>query len=1028
MDVRVGFQWKILLLPVLAVILSTAAGAEETAKVLEPVVLQLHWKHQFEFSGYYAAKEQGYFQDAGLDVDIREISYDDSAIEAVMTGRADYGIGLSNLVHEGIRGTPVVLLANEFKHSPVILLAHPSITALSKLKGKRVMGRPEDVNNAEIAYMFRLNDIRPEDIEWIPQSFDVWDVIRGKAAAMSAYITNQPIVLREKGVSHQIFNPGDYQADFYGNCLFTSKQEARRRPKRTRRFVEAAVKGWTYAIWHKEELIDLILRKYSSKKSRKTLRYEAEAIHRLMQPKVYPIGAVDPDRIQRIADILVDLNLAPPDYDLSGFLFEGPDISAGGMTPRFTPEEKTLTENHREYTVAFLDSDPPFSYLVDGDHRGFSADYYRLLSEKTGLVFKPVFGSRAQNRKRVKNGKADILDGVFAGAGEVDPAFLYTPPYYTIPWGLFAQTNFGHYSGIEQLFGKRVGIKKGARVKKALFRFNRIDLIEGKSAEAILRALSLGTLDAVVIPAGTGMYYIKTTGLPDIRYIGKIELPKVSGTRLHMGVSKRNPVLHRILTKGIQSVEGKELLFLQEKWIYNPFGSTSPHPDLFLSASENAYLIQKGRITYCLNPLRMPLEGIRNNHSFGMAAEFTTLFQKRLGIPFEFIPTGTYERYRRFVTSGRCDILPLVDVNDCEAMNLKPTKPFMEFATVLVTRDNAPFVGSLRDMAGRKVGVAEAHLFRSAFIRRFDGVSFTPERRPGTGLKKVSDGRLSALVIALPIATYHIRRLGLTNLKVATHIDYAGKLAAGVRKDLPQLWMLLNKTVSSLTETEKDDVYRKWISIRFSGRIEYTRVAVVFALLSVLLAGVLLWNRKLAALNKRITDAHNLLAAKNRELERLSTTDPLTGLKNRLKLNGLLEKVMERFAQNKEPAALIFLDMDHFKVVNNIFGQAAGDKALQMLGIVLTANIRQTDIAGRWGGEEFLIICPETAEAGAYKLAESLRQIIEDTTFPDVGGTTCSFGVSVFQEGDRLETVLNRANTALNQAKAKGRNRVEVIT
>ena len=174
-----------------------------------------------------------------------------------------------------------------------------------------------------------------------------------------------------------------------------------------------------------------------------------------------------------------------------------------------------------------------------------------------------------------------------------------------------------------------------------------------------------------------------------------------------------------------------------------------------------------------------------------------------------------------------------------------------------------------------------------------------------------------------------------------------------------------------------------------------------------------------------LTRTNAQLLAQNGLLEKLSITDRLTGLNNRLRLDQTLEEELQRLQRYGDPFALVLLDVDKFKSVNDDFGHAVGDQVLVELATILTQNTRAIDLVGRWGGEEFLIICRETTQTGACALAEKLREAVAAHAFPAVGSKTASFGVTAAIAGDTISKMMARADAALYCAKAGGRNRVE---
>ncbi len=178
-------------------------------------------------------------------------------------------------------------------------------------------------------------------------------------------------------------------------------------------------------------------------------------------------------------------------------------------------------------------------------------------------------------------------------------------------------------------------------------------------------------------------------------------------------------------------------------------------------------------------------------------------------------------------------------------------------------------------------------------------------------------------------------------------------------------------------------------------------------------------------LERLVHERTEQLLEKNRELERLSVTDRLTGLFNRLKLDQMLELEHARSERYASNFAIVLLDIDHFKAVNDTHGHQTGDEVLVAMARVLREGTRDADLVGRWGGEEFLIIASNTTLAGAQDLAEKLRMQVANEPFPVVGNKTASFGVTAFRHGDSIAAMVARADAALYQAKHDGRNRVQ---
>jgi diguanylate cyclase (GGDEF)-like protein/PAS domain S-box-containing protein len=296
------------------------------AWALEKVVLQLKHTHQFQFAGYYAALEKGYYRDAGLDVTIREGHDGNEPERAVLAGRAEYGVGSSSLLLARLAGKPLVVLGVVFQHSPYVLLVRQNNTSpdIQDIKGKRVMigSLTDELTQADelLAYL-KKEGIPVSSLIRVEHSYDPNDLVTGKVEGMSAYVTNEPDYLDRVGFQYDVYSPRAAGIDFYGDNLFTSEREIKMNPDRVRAFRAASMRGWQYAMSHPEEIADLILSKYTRRNDRQHLLFEARQLMPLVQPVLVEIGYMNPDRWRHIAEIYADLGMLPRNANFDGFLY-----------------------------------------------------------------------------------------------------------------------------------------------------------------------------------------------------------------------------------------------------------------------------------------------------------------------------------------------------------------------------------------------------------------------------------------------------------------------------------------------------------------------------------------------------------------------------------------------------------------------------------------------------------------------------------------------------------------------------------
>lgn len=300
---------------------AAAVSPKASSQAFEPITLQLKWAHQFQFAGYYAAIEKGYYREAGLRVSVQEAVVGVEPSTAVLGGEAQYGIATSDLLLLRAKGEPVVVLAPIYQHSPLVFIAskRSGIQHIHDFAGRRVGIEP----HADELYAYlHLEGIERSQLQLETHHFDPDSLIDGTLDALSAYTTDERFLLDQAGLEYQIFSPRAGGIDFYGDTLYTTEKEIAEHPERVRAFVEASLRGWAYALDHPEEIVQLIYRQYSQRHSLDHLRFEAEQSRRLILPEVVELGYNNPGRWRHIAQTYATLGMVPTDLSLEGFLYD----------------------------------------------------------------------------------------------------------------------------------------------------------------------------------------------------------------------------------------------------------------------------------------------------------------------------------------------------------------------------------------------------------------------------------------------------------------------------------------------------------------------------------------------------------------------------------------------------------------------------------------------------------------------------------------------------------------------------------
>ncbi len=320
-------HWQLVIFGLLLLTLNVFGAAwatPDTRDDLQQVSVQLKWKHQFQFAGFYAAIHQGYYRDAGLEVKLKELTPNISPVDPLIAGRIEFAVADTGALIYRSNGVPVVALANIFQQSPSILMALASsdIRSLEDIRGKRIM-LSGGYLNAELMAMLSTADIHNDDLKLIGINPDISILLQGETDTYNGYTTNEPYFLKQQNIPFITFLPRDYGIDFYGDTLITTEAIIEKDPQMVDKFVEATLQGWEYAVKHPEAVVDLILAHYNTQqKSRDHLLFEAYESIKMILPNLVPIGYMHEKRWQHIQEVFIQQGHILRPVALDDFLYQ----------------------------------------------------------------------------------------------------------------------------------------------------------------------------------------------------------------------------------------------------------------------------------------------------------------------------------------------------------------------------------------------------------------------------------------------------------------------------------------------------------------------------------------------------------------------------------------------------------------------------------------------------------------------------------------------------------------------------------
>ena len=526
------------------------------AQDLENVTLKLQWFDQFQFAGYYIAKEKGFYKDVGLDVNIKNFNTGDSPAKEVLSGRAEYGTGRTSLIIDKSEGKNIFLLASIFQSSPMVLITKKS-SGLDKIEdfaGKKIMLTGTETS-AGIFAMTNSKGVHASDMQTIQGKNKVENILNGKTDIISAYEANQGHTLKEQNIDINIFNPKDYGFDFYGDILFTNENEINNHRERVIKFKKASLKGWEYAFAHIDETIEIIQAKYNSQnKTKEALRYEANKLKKLAYYKTKKIGKITQKKVEEIYNIYRVMGFIKKPIKFDDFIFK-----AGNRELYLTQKEKDWLSKHPVLTYSEVNWEP-LSVIENNKMGGILGGFLDKISKYTGIKFQFIPSKSWTNViEKFKNKEIDFIPS----NPQIFDLGLFSDTYKTFPMVIVTNDKYKYINNLDIFNNKTIAVPEFYTSYNYIIT-NYPD-IKIKTTKDIAQALTLvqeGKADAFVGHMTTSLYNISNLYLTDL---------KISGTtgfeyKHSYLIQKDMPEFLSIVNKAFKLITKEEVAEIYSHW------------------------------------------------------------------------------------------------------------------------------------------------------------------------------------------------------------------------------------------------------------------------------------------------------------------------------------------------------------------------------------------------------------------------------------------------------------------------------
>ncbi|WP_455757594.1 ABC transporter substrate-binding protein [Sulfurimonas sp.] len=827
---------------------------------MQKISVQLEWKHQFEFAGFYAAIEQGYYKDIGLDVELKEFEDGINISDNVINGHSTFGVSSSSLILDKLQNKPVVLVASYFKQNALALVTSSNIKSIKDLKNKKIMALDYEIDHTSIGVLLKDNKLNKNDYKLVKHDYSIDKFVNGEVDAMSIFITNQPYLLDEKNIDYNILNPSDYGIYSYDLELFTSKKFVNSNPELVKKFAEATNKGWEYAFKNKNKVIDLIYNKYSSKKSKKALFYEAMQTQKLFKTNIFKIGSIVPELIELNTRMYIKLDLLNKDVNMKNLLSDY--IFESKKSIQLTNQEEMFLNQNKTIKIANQMDWAPFDYNEFGKAKGMSIDYVKYIFEELNLNYEFISGyTWSELLKLYQDKKIDVMPAYYKNKDREEQS-LFTTPYYEANLAIFSLPENKNIKSTQDLIGKKVGIEKGdgsIPIIKEYLKDSKI--VEVSRFIKLINMLKEKKIDAVVFNTLRFEHYAKNMKLLNINLIDYIDLTQEQQRKisLHIGVRKELKPLHSILQKKINSLNEDKIVTLKSRWL-----TKDSNNKINLTDEEKRYLLHK-KITMCIDPQWMPFESFKNGKYIGLNADLFDIFQKNIGKHIEIIETKTWDESLKLAKNRDCDILSLLMETPERKKYLNITKGYLSIPMVLATKPEVSFITDIHMLEGVSVGITKGYSFGEILRSKYPKLNIVDVENIEDGLEQVRDGKLFGYIGTLATIGYKFQTKFMGELKIAGKFDGSWELGIGVRNDDHTLTSIMQKAVDSIDENTKKEIFNKWVAIKYEKGTDYTLIWKILFIATLLLLGVIYWNRKLSQLNKQLSLAKDKAGEATRE-------------------------------------------------------------------------------------------------------------------------------------------------------------------
>ncbi|WP_299182671.1 EAL domain-containing protein [uncultured Neptuniibacter sp.] len=717
-----------------------------------------------------------------------------------------------------------------------------------------------------------------------------------------------------------------------------------------------------------------------------------------------------------------------------------PSVSADKTTRTtisFTPEEQAFLETNPIILVGAEQDWAPVDYTVDGKHIGLSSDYLKLISERTGLKFSYITGwTWEELLSGLIEQRIDLLPAIYWSANRTE-LMNFTSPYLRLRHYAFIRQSRTDIRSIENLKGKRLAVPRGYSYLGHLEQhYPEIEIFLVDTTIEAIDAVITGQADAIVESTALITHYLKENNIHGLKpaFASDFGINEV-----HLATRKDLPLLRDIIDKALQELSSEEITQINDRWLNISFPVESGQNSPLFTIDEQVYLNKKQQLKACIDPKWLPYEGFIEGKHSGISSEYLHYFSEQIGIPVSVVKTDSWKESLAFVKQRHCDFLTLASNRPDRRAYLDFTQPYIQTSLALATQGDAWFYSNFSELNGKKIGIIQGYSPGKVLRKRFPSIQLIEYKTIKEGLRAVQEGRVLGFLDAVPTLSYHIQNDFPGDLKISGKFDYDWSVGIAARNDEPLLAKIFDKVILATPESVHNRIRNNWLGVRYEQAVDYSLIWTIISVFGFALLLILMRYRQLHTHRREITDKNRELALINQQLEEqkeaaqhMANHDMLTGLPNRSQLLNTLDHAVQIATRQQSKVAVLFLDLDRFKYINDSLGHHIGDELLREVSQRLARRVRSSDTLARIGGDEFIIVLESFSNDQApATIAQDIIDSIKDpiSVMGHKLNISVSIGIALFpRDSDDIHMLIKHADIAMYRAKELGRNRFRYYT